>query len=180
MIDTFIQQETAGYNGILEMGSMLFDKLGYATCTGPRVGIEIHQPYIDNPKAVAMRASKNIIALHGDMRDFESLIEGYTFDLCMFSDTIEHLPKEDIVPIIKRCQQLFKKILIFCPEGNCPQNKDVLESGGDLYQTHFSEWSKEDLEELGFSVYVNPTFHGWVPEAGRVVGALFATWKRVD
>lgn len=171
-IDSWIREHTIDSECVVEFGAMFFERLNavHENCK-LRVGIEAHLPYI----LIAERFG-NCIRLHGDMREFESLLDPTYLDTAMFIDSLEHLSRENASDLIHRVMMRFRKILLFIPEGDHPQTKDVFLTGADYWQTHRSTWYKDDVIDLGFQdVCVVPNYYS---EQGKDHGAIFAIWKR--
>lgn len=165
----WISKETMGYGTVVELGSMFFDKLLHCSCPR-RIGIEIHKPYVDRAPNY-----ENCIKIHGDIRDYRQLISEEDMDLCMIIDVIEHLEKDEALRLLNSLKEDFNKIIIFAPEGNHPQTKDVTGLGADEYQTHRSTWYLCDFEAIGFEGVVDPKFH---IDPNKDNGAIFVTWTK--
>lgn len=165
----WIQDNTIGADTVVEFGCMRGGSLQYAIARR-KVGIEAWKPYLDDAHPWV-----DFIKVHGDIRDFESLLTEDMFDTAMFVDVIEHLPMDEAVNLIKSLQLKFKKIIIMAPEGNHPQTSDVTGYGAHELQTHRSTWRKEDLDNLGFNTILIPNFHS---DPNKDPGCLFATWTK--
>jgi hypothetical protein len=169
----WIRTNTHGSHTVVEFGAMFFEQLAYVNETvGKKIGIEIHQPYIDKSKC------HNCIKIQGDMRRFEELIAPEDMDCALFIDTLEHLTKDDAKDLMKRVMGKFKKVMLMIPEGNHPQTTDLFQMGGDEYQTHRSSWRLQELVDMGFkSIVLDPMFHGNTG-GGKDTGCLFAVWEK--
>lgn len=158
---------TADCNVVVEFGAMFGDALQHAR-SKKRIGIEIHGPYIARAK---------LPLIHGDFKDFESLIPESDMECAMFIDSLEHLEMEEAFDLIGRVQKKFSKILLHLPEGNHPQSVDVFNLGADVHQTHKSTWHVPDVERMGFQeIKYFPNYHS-LP--GKDPGAIFAIWRKV-
>ena len=98
-------------------------------------------------------------------------------DTVVMLDVIEHMVKQDGEEVIQLCQEKAKQIVIFTPLGFCKQeyqdgDKDAWGMNGTEWQTHRSGWMPKEFK--GWTVHVDPTFHG---ERG---GAFFAIWRKHD
>jgi SAM-dependent methyltransferase len=141
--------------------------------------IDAHKPYLDD------RAAKfpEFKLIHGEAIDElgklladASWQYDYGFDVALAIDFVEHLTPEDAQLVIKLMQGVARRVVLFVPEGNHPQDHDGYEMGADHWQTHRSTWHAEDLEALGFKVSRWLDFHSWT--RGRTdPGALWATWE---
>lgn len=170
-LSMWINQSTANTNTVVEFGSMFFDKLMY-TASPNKIGIEIHQPYIDNS---TFHDCKKI---SGDFRNFEELVDKSEMDCAMFIDTLEHITREEAFELMGRVMKNFNRVILMIPEGNHPMDEDVTGHEGHEWQTHRSTWYAKDLIELGFhedNIILDPVFHS---EPGRDTGCLFATWSK--
>ena len=170
----WINEFTKDSECVVELGSMFFQRLTFVHPSVPKkIGIEIWKPYIE-------RATyHDCVKIHGDIRDFETLIDKDDMDCCMIIDVLEHFDKDTAIDLVQRIKNNFKKLLLFIPEGNHPQNKDVFKLGADKYQTHRSTWWAADIaQELDINpdgVVFCPRFHR---KKGNGKGVLFITWER--
>lgn len=169
----WINNNTYDCHTVVEFGSMFFEQLRYVNGNvKKKVGIEIHQPYIDRANNL------DCIKILGDIRHFKELISPEDMDCAMFIDSLEHLSKEDAVDLMGRVMANFNKVILMVPEGNHPQNKDIFEMGADEYQTHKSTWTAEDVKALGFNeILVDPNFHANTG-GGKDSGCIFAIWSK--
>jgi len=167
----WLEQNTKDCCIVVEFGSMFFEKLGQVhQNVKKKIGIEIFKPYIDNAKF------HDCVKIQGDMRDFSSLVPKRFRDCAMFIDSIEHIEKKDAVKLLKKVQKSFDKIILMTPDGFAPQDEDFMDLGAEKYQTHRSQWSEQDLVELGFQeVNLYPKYHFL---KNKYIGCLLAVWKR--
>lgn len=166
--EDWIKANTQGSWAVVEFGAMFGDILIHAA-SHKKIGIEIHQPYIDKAKLPLIR---------GDFREFEKLIAPEDMDCALFVDSLEHIEKEEAFDLIKRVQARFVKIILAIPEGEHPQDKDIYDMGADEYQTHRSVWHVEDIQKMGFQhIDFRPEYHE--PSPGKSRGAIFAIWWKI-
>jgi len=75
-------------------------------------------------------------------------------------DIIEHFEPEDALCLLKDCEQIATKCLMFfVPVGNHPQTKDDRGFNNHFYQTHRSTWYPQDMVGLGYEVRHYPNWH---------------------
>ena len=74
-------------------------------------------------------------------------------DLVIAVDIIEHITKEEGLQLMRDCEEIARKAVIFeTPKGYVPQNIDIQGYGGDEWQTHRSGWDVTDFTEHGYKV----------------------------
>lgn len=86
--------------------------------------------------------TENILALVNKL-DF-----GY--DLVLLIDVLEHLKKEDGVMLVRKLLSKNNGLLISTPKNPSPQ-KDAF---GNIYETHRSNWLKQDLLNIGDCYFI--------------------------
>jgi predicted TPR repeat methyltransferase len=154
---------------VLELGCGIGDKLAATPCK-LRVGVDAFRPYLD---AAHRKWGSRLHELH--VAEAQAYIENEIrwFDAVMMIDFIEHLVLTDAMALLERCKVVARrKIIVFCPIGECPQDKDTYALGGDMWQTHRSTWSSEQLKNEGFDVSL---WRGY-REKNKLVA--FAVWSR--
>ncbi len=145
---------TADCGSVLELGCGVGDRL--AICQGPdRVGVDVHGKYL---KRAHKRWGTRLTLIEANAVEFVQGARGRrdTWDGIMLIDFIEHLTPPDAALVLKYCTGILAKhrVIVFCPVGNCPQEKDTFDMGGEYWQTHRSTWHPEDLTIRGFDVAV--------------------------
>lgn len=186
-----LNQHTAGCKILVELGAGIFRLFRhYHDDLDTKIGIEMCQTYIDN------RDDKNAIAIQGDVRNFDELLENYGFsphtdeiDVITIIDVLEHLDKDEALDLLKRAQGWSKRILAFTPLGFDEQHgvdeytfarphlkgkftKEQRELAVEL-QRHKSGWQASDFEALGFQeIWVDKHYHK------HNEGAIWARWDR--
>jgi glycosyltransferase involved in cell wall biosynthesis len=109
--------------------------------------IDVEPIYIMNAKTWNWK-TKLVLFMLKDIRecDFNS------YDLCLFLDIIEHLPKNDGIKIVDSV----KRAIFFVPlENSFRPNQTGIPS-----ETHQSIWTEEDFKSRGFTTEVLKNFHG--------------------
>ncbi len=91
------------------------------------------------------------------------------FDVCLCSDGIEHLEKQDGKELVLKMEEVSLLPIIFTPLG-----EQRLVPGSDDPDDHKSGWMPEEFEARGWLTKVFPDWH--VGEGGWGCGAFFA-WK---
>lgn len=167
-VGAWIQRETWGYKSLLDFGSGLGAYTRVSLCD-VRDGIEAFEPYvIDSRNDPANHGCRFFL---GDMRDYELFVDR-SYEVAMFIDTLEHIPKEDALALIDKCKTKFSKILLFLPLGKQEQEP----CDGNELQRHLSFWYEDDIEVMDFKgvKFFNP-------QEGRDADSqhsAFLTWKR--
>lgn len=138
--------------------------------------VDAHRPYV-----------KDRVARFPEAEVFEgealpTLLSGrfasYIWDVALGIDFIEHLEVDEARATIRAMQKVTRKVILFTPEGNHPQNTDHYGMGGDHWQTHRSTWVAQDFEDLGFEVERWADFHRWTVDRGCDPGAIWAVWRK--
>lgn len=144
--------------------------------------VDAHKPYLDERRE---RFGDRVEIIHGDALDLlgswafsEAPQTVRTWDVVLGIDFMEHLAANAARFLIENAQVVGRKVILFVPEGNHPQDTDHYHMGGDHWQTHRSTWTAPDLEALGFTVERWLDFHRWAKDRGADPGALWATWSR--
>jgi len=156
-------------NSVLELGCGVGDKLAATPCS-LRVGVDIFEPYLD---MATLKWGKQLHELH--VAEAVTYLDAETrnFDAIMLIDFIEHLDRNKAKNLLVRCRKLARrKIIIFCPLGECPQDNDTYDLGGEEWQTHRSTWGVKSLGREGFDVAIWP---GYRNDEGKTA---FAVWSR--
>jgi 2-polyprenyl-3-methyl-5-hydroxy-6-metoxy-1,4-benzoquinol methylase len=132
--------------------------------------LDAHQPYLDANHTRGHNVERvcGVIPAAigpGAFRDAE-------FDVAILIDVVEHLDRVQAHAVLLEAKRISRKVVLFTPEGSCPQDHDAYLMGADHWQTHRSEWTREALEKYEFAAGRMEDFRG--------LGAhsLFATWCR--
>jgi Methionine biosynthesis protein MetW len=144
-----IQEQLKDCDSVLELGAGHFEMIGALTASA-RVGVEIHEPYINR-----RICDGGVVAIRYDATKATDLFTHNSFDGVMLVDFIEHLTKPVALKLLEDVENIArKKIFVHCPAGNHPQEGDAFGLGGDEFQLHRSSWEPEELEQLGFATVV--------------------------
>jgi ubiquinone/menaquinone biosynthesis C-methylase UbiE len=136
--------------------------------------LDAHKPYLDERVA---KFGDAIRVIHGEA--LETLQDcTLRWDVVIGIDFLEHLSQKDAWSLTEEFRVIGRKVVLFVPEGNHPQEVDHYHMGGDHWQTHRSTWTAPDLEVLGFTVERWLDFHRWAKDRGADPGALWAVWER--
>lgn len=170
LMTEWIKNNTKGSISVVDFGCMLGSRFKMvASSVVNRIGIEIWKPYLDAPQT-------KFTPIHGDMRDFESLVDPKFYDCALFIDTIEHIPKDDGLILLKRVQELFNRIVLITPNGYFKWEVDVTGFDSHESQKHKSSWYEKDLGELGFETKVIKDYNP--PIEGNTKDCLFGVWNK--
>lgn len=111
-----------------------------------RVGVDIHEPYFNH-----IEADVPYVVVKHDVRTLREIFTPKSFDPVIAIDIIEHITKEEGFELMRQCEEIARKAVIFeTPKGYVPQNIDIQGHGGDEWQTHRSGWQPEEFEERGY------------------------------
>lgn len=193
----WLNDNTRGTNSVCELGAGTFANFPFYL-TKRKIGIELIKEYLDNKQ---VGPDQFDLAIHGDATKFEELLPpGETPEVFVMIDFIEHLDKDVALDLIKRIQNVAKKILIFTPHGTHNQTGEESYDFGNASlrtkldedakiraieaQRHKSKWYADDLQKLGFVVNVDSAHHPkviWsmkhlIGDDGGAV--MWAVWNR--
>jgi len=99
------------------------------------IGIEVFAPYVEM-FGLNKKYDQLII---GDVR----IIELPDADCIICGDILEHMLKEDVIKFLEKTKK-FKHMVVSLPLGSWPQG----EVNGNSYETHLSEWTMREAEEI--------------------------------
>jgi hypothetical protein len=149
-----------GYQGrgsqpvsILDVACGLSLKSQFVPCSGARVGLDLHRPYLE----AAREQSPDVrwTPVQGDVLKISETFLPNSFDLVLALDIIEHVEKDQALQLLKDLEEIAKvAVILETPRGFLPQDMDILGFGQDHLQTHRCGFEKEELEELGYQVFV--------------------------
>jgi hypothetical protein len=146
---------------------MFFDRLKQVhPGVSRRIGIELWKPYIERSSVAGVEK------IFGDMREFESLVPSDAMDCAIFVDSLEHLTDEDAADLMPRVMRRFNRVVLFIPNGDREQSKDVFGLGADSLQTHRSYWTPEKVSGLGFTEVIatgDSIYAAWNTNASRSI-----------
>ncbi len=98
--------------------------------------IEAWEPYVEQ---FGLKRWYNQIII-GDVRK----VKFDKGDLIIFGDILEHLPLEDVLPLVRRAAKTFRYMIINAPLGKYPQD----DLGGNPYERHLCELFPEMFDEF--------------------------------
>jgi glycosyltransferase involved in cell wall biosynthesis/tetratricopeptide (TPR) repeat protein len=119
--------------------------------------IDINQEWLDKAKSVKW-AAETVNYINRDIREYDKVDD---YDLILFFDVLEHLPKEDSLRLLRSKPRK----IVFIPL----ESKLGMNWGDD----HVSLWAEREFKDLGFVTEFLPDFHRC--KSGELVGALWAT-----
>lgn len=118
-----------------------------------RVGFDLHRPYLE--KAREQAGGIRWIPVQGDVTKISEVFLPNSFDLVLALDIIEHVEKDQALKLLADLEEIAKvAVILETPNGLLPQNMDILGFGQHHLQTHRCGFEKEELEELGYQVFV--------------------------
>ncbi len=174
-LNEWIFEKTEKSKVVVELGAGFFRNLSFVSSSVKKIGIEIWEPYINN--AVFHECKK----IHGDIRNFDKLLNKEDIDCALICDVLEHFKKEEAITLIKKIMFSFNKTLLMIPEGIHIQNYDTTGFGADEYQSHKSTWYFDDIVSLGFDeVELDPYFHTNMPNKGCIFAEYNHSGKVID
>lgn len=121
------------------------------------VALDAHRPYLEQMG----NRSSDIIPIHADALALEELFLPDTFTVVTMIDVLEHFTKTDALELLRQAESVAKeRVVLFTPRGFFPQEAvDHYHLKGEEYQKHRSGWEPEELEKLGYEVFVLEGFH---------------------
>jgi hypothetical protein len=149
--------------------------------TPARVGLDIHRPYLE-----AVETDVPWIPICADVMQIHDLFMPKSFDLVIALDIIEHLEKPQALTLLDDLERIAKvAVILETPKGFFPQDMDILGFDQHHLQTHRCGFEVEELEGLGYQVFVR---HHNLHPVKRVKGSdeiateckLLNAIKRVD
>ena len=115
-----------------------------------RVGVDIFEEYFKH-----IESDAPYIVIKYDVRKLYEIFIPKSFDIVIACDIIEHLKKEESLRLIEQMERIARKaVIVESPRGFIPQNIDILGYGGHDVQTHRSAWEPDELEKLGYQVFL--------------------------
>ena len=110
------------------------------------IGVDIHRPYLNSCK---MNNTHNDI-VQADIRHLPFMPQ--SFDYVIGLEVLEHLEKEDGYELLKSLQHIAKKgVVLALPAGHYGQHA----YDSNLFQEHRSQWTPQEMKNLGFKVNVS-------------------------
>ena len=139
-------------NGVLDVACGLSLKSKFVTCTGPRVGMDLHRPYLE--AAREQNPYVSWIPVVGDATKLGETFLPNTFDLVLLLDIVEHVEKEQALAMIAQAEEIARvAVVIETPKGFLPQDLDILGFDAHHLQTHRCGFEPDELEALGYQVF---------------------------
>ena len=139
-----------------------------------RLGIEIVPTYPLPRDGVEYRI--------GDALEEAGKLEDGSYDLVLLIDVIEHLDKPRGILLLRQARRIARKrVLLWVPEGECPQDEEHYDTPDLPYapsQDHISQWDRIDLARLGFDTAAWDGYHMNRCTGAASVTALFSVWER--
>lgn len=155
----WIADNTRGAKHTIDFGCGVGDKIRRAY-GDTKIGLELYTPYT--------KKARGYKTLNIDFRKYRDSLPRRMCDVAMMIDTLEHISKEDALVLLTQMQEDFNKIIVFVPEGICPQGRGL---DGNPYQQHLSSWEAGELTDLGFKVKRYERYHD-------NNDALFCVWQK--
>ena len=176
-LSEWISENTKNSKTVVELGAGLFNRLKDVHSSVPiKIGIEIWKPYID--RAIY----HDCIKIHGNLKLYRKLLDGYELNTVMLIDILEHFEKKEAFKLINNLKQDFNKIILMLPSGKYEQEEDCYNLGADDFQKHRSFWYDEDLEKLEFTENIIDSFfhniNGNRQKLGLPTSCYFLAWNK--
>jgi 2-polyprenyl-3-methyl-5-hydroxy-6-metoxy-1,4-benzoquinol methylase len=162
-----LQNSLKNCKNVLDVGCGENSPLGKVKKSFYSEGVDIFDPSLSKSKKYKIHDKYK----NADIRNLGKLYKEKSFDAVIALDVIEHFKKSTAKKIIKDIEKIaIKKVILLTPNGFYPQ--DTI--GGNPYQVHYSGWSRDDLEHMGYKVkglrglkylrgdYANIRYRPWV------------------
>jgi len=115
-----------------------------------RVGVDIYDEYFHH-----IESDVPYVVVKQDARKLREIFVPKSFDIVMGLDILEHLEKEEALDVLRQCEEIAKKAVIFeTTKGFSPQNIDIWGYGGHHWQTHRSGYEVEEFHQRGYQTVV--------------------------
>lgn len=138
---------------VIDVGTGLMRSLTLVSCP-VKVGVDAHRPYLER------REVEDAVPINAPAADLERLFVPGAADLVTLIDVIEHFERADADDLLRRCERIARRrVVLFTPRGEFPQEDDEYGLGGEELQRHRSSWEPEDLVARGYRVAVLRGFH---------------------
>jgi hypothetical protein len=149
-----LQQLASDCHSVLDVGTGLMHSLADSPCP-VRVGVDAHRPYLEQ------RLVQDAVAVNADALEIGKLFLPASFDSVTMIDVLEHFAEDDAVRLLDQARTIARKrVVLFTPRGQFPQEHDAWDMGGESFQRHRSTWEPETLAALGLRVLVLDKYHG--------------------
>lgn len=129
--------------------------------------LDAHQPYLDANRT----QGPNVERVCAVIPDALGRFRPGEFDVAILIDVIEHLDRVEAHRALVEAKRIARRVVVFTPDGPCPQDKDHYLMGADHWQTHRSEWSRDLLDRYEFATGRMEDFRG------LGLHSLFAVWR---
>jgi SAM-dependent methyltransferase len=140
-------------DSVLDVACGLSLKSKFVQGARTRVGFDLHRPYLE--AAREQNPLVNWIPVQGDVTKISECFLPGSFDLVLALDIIEHVEKDQALKLLADLEEIARvAVVLETPRGFLPQDMDILGFGQDHLQTHRCGFEKEELEELGYQVFV--------------------------
>lgn len=137
---------------VLDVACGLSLKSQHVPCT-TRVGFDLHRPYLE--QARKQNPDVKWIPIQGDVTNISEVFLPNSFDLVVALDIIEHVEKDQALKLLQDLEEIASvAVVLETPRGFLPQDMDILGFDAHHLQTHRCGFEKEELEELGYQVFV--------------------------
>lgn len=183
--DTFAQAlaaVTKDCKSVLEVGARYFGQLSSIDCP-IKVGIEVHQPYIDHALQTDTERMRSIVPLKMDMRAMQYFFPPKSIDCVMFLDSIEHIYMHEVGKVLHAAEKIARKcVVLWTPDGFMPNERPTdgdpnPTMGGEGWEEHKCGLAALDMKSNGFEFIIMKNHHTLA--SGMVYDALFG-WKTED
>jgi hypothetical protein len=114
-----------------------------------RVGVDIYDEYFKH-----IETDVPYVVVKYDVRKLRDIFVPKSFDIVIGIDILEHLEKEESLELMRQCEEIAKKAVIFeTTKGFSPQNIDIWGHGGHHWQTHRSGYEIGDFKKRGYKTF---------------------------
>lgn len=142
-----------GPESVLDVACGLSLKSKFVRGARHRVGFDLHRPYLE--QAREQNPLVSWIPVQGDVTKISEVFLPNSFDLVLALDIIEHVEKDQALKLLADLEEIAKvAVVLETPKGFLPQNIDILGFDAHHLQTHRCGFEVEELEALGYQVFV--------------------------
>ncbi|CAN5302310.1 hypothetical protein BH10PAT1_BH10PAT1_3090 [soil metagenome] len=141
-----LERELSDCKTVLDVGCGEDSPIRNVKETFKSEGVDVFNPALDKSRKKKIHDSYK----KADLNKLLNFYKQDSFDATIALDVVEHFPKDKALKLISSMEKIAnKKIIILTPNGFVHQG----EYGNNPFQRHYSGWTKDEFEKLGYKVY---------------------------